>query len=318
MNADEIQALLDAAPQSVVPATSVAVLNEVDEVEPAAEAAAEDEQPGPPEFAFGGDEPEEELKVSVVDESATSTVQVQPAPQEMPSEPAASPIAAPQVAAIATGPASIPMWIKGTAGVALVLSIAATTLGFINRSVLEARIEQLDVQNVSLRDRCDFQQALCQQLMGNPGDPDKPFWDVRSHVLNLDQAFLAQVPTQVGSVNVIRSRPTSLNERTQLHFEITNPNALTLHRGQLIVRTSSVPHDPGQDYDYEALRAWYKTVKTTTYEIGELRSGQTRVVEASAGTADDSDPDPQYVDFQVTFGYYSANDSSLATASAAE
>ncbi|QDV14901.1 hypothetical protein CA51_48110 [Rosistilla oblonga] len=343
MNADEIQALLDAAPQNLGPATSVAVLNEPDETEQPdaqAESSESDDSSWTPEFG-AEEEPAADLSQAGEDPPAappTDTAAAAPAAIAPESIAAAAPAADPTpvvaptkttpdespapVAAASSTPApvvaaTLPMWIKLTTGGTLVLSIAATSLGFINRSVLESEVDRLEIANASLNDRCDFQQTLCQRLMGNPGDRDRPFWDARPHVLDLDQAFLAQIPTQVGDVNVIRTRPTSLNDRGELNFEITNPNALTLHRGQLIIRTSDQPHDPSRAYDYDALRAWQKTVTTKTYELGELPAGQTRQVLASVQPVDDSDELPKYVDFEIVFGYYSTTGDSSPLATSA-
>ncbi|QDS90372.1 hypothetical protein EC9_45800 [Rosistilla ulvae] len=323
MNAEEIQALLDAGTKEPSAVSSVAVLDETEGIESPSDAVAEEEKPWTPEFAFGSDEPtiqaepaspeHGDVPAGVVPDSPPDHI----APANATPEPVASEAVVPTPIA-AVGSVAVPLWIQATAVGALGMSIIAASLGFINRSVLESQVSQLAAQNAKLQERCDFQQSLCQRLMGNPGDPDRPFWDLRTHVLDLDREFLGQVPTQVGAVNVIRSRPKSLNDRAQLHFEITNPNALTLHRGQLIVRTSDQPHDPNEAYDYDALRAWQKTIHRKVYEFGELTAGQTRAIDVSVASKDDSEEPPQYVDFEISFGYYSASEKPAASVSPAE
>lgn len=303
MNADEIQALLDAAPKPAEPAASVAVLNEPEEINEIEVVGAVDDQPEVSE---------------PVSEQVAASVEPEP-PKEEPAEPVSVPVeTATNPAPAATGPLTNALWIKLTACGAFALALTAAVLGLVNRSAMASQVAMLTAENASLNQRCDFQQSLCARLLGDSGDPDRPFWDARTHVLDLDREFLAQVPTQVGDVNVIRARPQSLNEREELHFEITNPNALTLHRGQLLVRSSTQPRDPKQAFDYESLRSWYKTVETQVYEIGELTAGQTRRITASVSKADESDEPPAYVDFEIVFDYYSATGETTAASSQAD
>ncbi|MEZ6089192.1 MAG: hypothetical protein R3C05_14415 [Pirellulaceae bacterium] len=341
MNAAEIQALLDAkhkeraAAGRSAPLNSDPIANETSEATEQTSSQDGDDMP----LAFVGgddfldtpsDEPEpnvepetESSPQEAVASASTDTADIDSVvsieSKECDKSERSAPCEAEGVAAnqtVSTSTASSPLWMKLCLGSAACLAIAATTIGLINRNVLQAQLNQLASSNEDLLNRCRYNQTQCDLLMGNPGNIDRPFWNNRYHVLDLDREFFAQVPTSVGMVNVLRIRPASLNERHQLAFEITNPNVLKLHHGKLVIRTSDEAFDSSRRYDYDHLRDWLKSVKSTTYDLGDLLPGQTCRITASVGEEKKdglrSIDNVEYVDFEVVFDYFSTQTPQVA------